>query len=769
MLRHVWFPLVFPLLCAAPAGAQEPDFETDVLDFLDKHCLHCHEGSKAEAEVDLGRYLSLEEARAEPEDLWLAGWKAWDQAMPPPRHDSQPTEEERAKFLAWLDAEQGLGSAPPQPQVVMRRMNRSMYRHAVEDWLGVEVPVEVLETLPQDETGDGFDNVGASLTMAEDAVLRYLEAAEVVAALAVVDRNPEPKRWGWSGRDMEAPNYSGNDAALWSSGNATVHVRIDKPGRYLLKVRAHAQQAGEEAAMAALLVDARVKEKVSVDAPDGEEMEFPWEIPLEKGEHRLAMRFLNDYWNPDAPEGTPRDRNLYISSFSLEGPLDPPQPTTFQQRLWESFPLEKKHPATAKDYSKLVKALSLRAWGREAERVEWKRLQKMTSHLESWEETVRWTLTAILTSPRFLFDGADMGLEPEALMAVRLSRFLWSSVPDEELWVMASEPGWHRDEQRLLHTVDRMLADPKHRAWLEDFFAQNFRIRSLPDQDFDEQLFPKVDRDLRQAMVQETLRLCDDILQHDRDLNLLLQADYTFVNRILAEHYGLDWEGIPQEGSATSRSGLGWRRVSLEGTRRRGILGHASILSATSLTTRTSPVRRGRWILDNLLGAAPPPPPADAGLLDESPEASLDAPLRQRLEAHRDKPQCISCHKVMDPLGFSLERFDAVGRLRDTVDGRPVDADGTLPDGTELEGLRDMVDVLEARKDFPRLLIMRLTAYALGRPLTPADRPMLEGILEEMDPEHPTLRAAIHAIVKSEAFRGMGLELEEVESVKEER
>lgn len=756
MPRHAWFPTILLLLTVPLAASQEPDFETDVLDYLDQHCLHCHEGTKAKANVDLGRYLSLAEARAEPEDLWLAGWKTWDQAMPPPRHDSQPTDAERQRFLAWLDAEDGLGSIPPEPQMVLRRMNRSMYRHAIEDWLGVTVPQEVLETLPQDETGDGFDNVGASLTMAEDAVLRYLQAAEVVAALAVVDRDPTPKRWGWRGQDIEAPNYSGGDAALWSSGNATVHVRIPKAGRYRLKVTSHANQAGDENAKAALLVDARIQERFEISAPDGEEMEFPVELVLSKGDHRMAWRFLNDFWNPDAPEGTPRDRNLYVSSFELEGPLDPPKPTEFQEALFRHYPLDKKHPSAAKDYPKLVKELTLRAWGREATRSEWKRLQKMTSHLESWEETVRWTLSAILTSPRFLFDGEAMGLSAEATMAVRLSRFLWSSVPDELLWAQAKNAEWHLDDTFLEATVDRMLADPKHRAWLEDFFAQNFRIRSLPDQDFDEELYPEVDADLRRAMVQETLRLCDDILAQDRDLNLLLTADYTYVNPALAEHYGLDWNAL-EEGEGRARN---WRRVSLKGTRRRGILGHASILSATSLPTRTSPVRRGRWILDNLLGAAPPPPPADAGLLDESPEASLDAPLRQRLEAHRDKPQCISCHMVMDPLGFSLERFDAVGRLRDSVDGRPVDAGGTLPDGTELEGLVDMVDVLEGREDFPRLLVMRLTAYALGRPLTPADRPFLEGILESMDPEHPTLRAAIYAVVKSEAFRGKSVEVE---------
>lgn len=539
MLRHAWFPAIVLILSAPLASAQGPDFEADVLDFLDRNCLHCHEGNKAKADLDLGRYLTQEDARAAPQDLWKAGWKTWDQAMPPPRHEEQPTPEERQRFLAWLDAEDGLGSTPPPAETVLRRMNRSMYRHAIEDWLGVNVPKEVLATLPQDETGDGFDNVGASLTMAEDALQRYLEAAEVIAGMAIVERNPEPKQWSWRGQDIQAPNYTGGDAALWSTGNATVHAKIPMAGRYRLQVTTYAQQAGDELAQAALLVDARVKDQIEIGAPDGEEMTFPWEMEMTKGEHRFAIRFLNDYWNPDAPEGTPRDRNLYVASFRLEGPLDPPRPSRFQEELQQRFPLEARHPSTAKDYPKLIKHLTLHAWGREADRAEWKRLRKITAHLTSWEQTVRWSLTAILTSPHFLFDGDGMGLEPESAMAMRLARFLWSSVPDEALLSRTGDEGWHLREDQLAEVVDRMLADPKRRAFLEDFFAQNFRIRSLPEQDFDELLFPQVDVPLRLSMLEETLLLCDDLLARDGDLNLLLTADYTFLNQELAAHYGL--------------------------------------------------------------------------------------------------------------------------------------------------------------------------------------------------------------------------------------
>lgn len=746
--------LSLPLLLGpgVAAGTQgEPSFEQDVMPFLEDYCLHCHEGNKAEADLDLGRHLTAEEARAEPELYWEAAWKVWDHAMPPPRRKQQPSLEERARFLAWIDAPAGLGFRPAPTLPVYRRMNRSIYRRSVEDFCGVEVPEKVLSSLPSDEAGDGFDNIGSSLTLPDDAVLRYLEAAETIASLAVVDWYPDLDVLRWTGQDLDAPNYSAEAAALWSQGQASVSVTVPRSGRFLLRVGSWGDQAGEEPCRMAILADRKVRKEVEVETSFGEVTETVVALELEQGKHRFAASFLNDYWRPDAPEGTPKDRNLYIGWIELEGPLDPLPPTTFQTDLHNRFPLDPEAPGKDRAVRDLIQELATRAWRRPPTKVERKRYADLVSAERTWEDVVRLAMTGILTSPHFLFEATT---RPKRFredqqyrltgseIATRLSFFLWSSLPDAPLLAAAAEDGFATDPAAILTQVERMLADRRGLALAEDFADQCFRIRGLDKHELEQQMFPEVDAELLRSMQQETRMLFLDILANDRDLRDFLTSTDTFLDRRLAAHYGLAW---PAEAA-------GWQRFDLSETQRRGVLGHASVLTMTSLATRTSPVRRGKWILENLLGAPPPPPPADAGLLDETNTGSEQAPLRERLAAHRSKPQCISCHTVMDPLGFSLENFDAVGRWREKIGSLPVDAGGELPDGTRLENLKDLTAALDARGGFERLLVKRLTSYALGRTLGPADRPMIQAILEELDPDRPTLRQAIHAIVLSDAF-----------------
>jgi len=750
-------------VAALATGRQEPDaatelpvtavdFEQDVLAFLDRYCLHCHEGEEGEGGIDLALAWTEEEAREDAELYWQAAWKIWDHAMPPPRRKKQPTPEERARFLAWVDAPTGLGRPGQSAATVLRRMNRDVYRRSIHDLLGVEVPAEILATLPEDEAGDGFDNSGAALTLSADAVLRYLDAAEKIAALAVYDLAPELSSRRWLGSELEAPHQSGNAAALWSQGEAIALFQAPRAGRYRLRVGAWGDQAGEEACRLALRVDGRSFAEQEIPSSSGEETIAETTVTLGKGSHRLGAAFLNDYYRPEQEAGTARDRNLYVSWVEVQGPLDSLPPTPFQEALYRQHKLARTLPGQAPGYGAMLEELLARIWRRSPTREEGRRFAQLVWNEEKWEQVVRLSLTAALTSPNFLFETMA---EPERRsaasrrdlhgpeLATRLAFFLWGSVPDHALLQESRDPAWAQDDQALLATVARMLADPRSHALAEDFASQCFRIRGLEEHQVDQELFPQVDQALLVSMREETLHLFEDILQHDRDLRDLLTASDTFLDRRLAAHYGMTWP----EGAE------GWQRFDLSSTSRRGILGHAGVLTMTSMATRTSPVRRGRWIMDNLLGAAPPPPPADAGLLDESPQASQEAPLRERLAAHRTKPLCASCHKVMDPLGFSLEHYDAIGRWRDHVGAFPVDAGGRLPDGTELTGLLDLVQTLDARDSFPRLLLQRLCSYALGRPLVPADRLLVQGILYKLDPQHPTLRRAIEEIVLSEAFR----------------
>lgn len=761
-MRLLLFALLLPALPLLRGDAAEvrplpqdpgvPDFEEEVFPFLDRYCLYCHEGSEAEGGIDLALHLSEEEARTDPELYWAAAWKVWDHAMPPPRREEQPSDEERARFLAWVDHPEGLGRPQRAPAPVLRRMNRAIYARSVEDLCGVSLPEGVLASLPEDESGDGFDNIGASLTLADDAVLRYLEAAEVAASRAVVPFEAVPERRRWVGNELDATNTRGTAAALWSQGSVGTMVTIEQAGRYRFRIGAYGDQAGDEPCLMELLVDGRDLHEAEVPTEQGEDTVVEVEVRLDAGGHLLKGRFTNDYWRPDLPEGEARDRNLYIAWIELEGPLDPPAPTAFQRGLFERHPLRGEFPGRAPAIAGMIDELATKAWRRPPTREERRRLARLVAEERSWEEVVRLCLTALMTSPHFLFEST---WEPERLsaagrrelegheLATRLAFFLWGRLPDAALLAEAADPAWAGSEDALRRTVERMLDDPRSIALAEDFASQAFRIRGLLEHEVDAEVFPEVDAALLASMQRETEMLFLDVLARDLDLGLFLDADYSFVDRPLAAHYGLDFP--PGEGD--------WRRVELGDTPRRGILGHASVLTMTSMATRTSPVRRGKWILDNLIGAPPPPPPADAGALDEDPEAAREATLRERLAMHRDQPQCISCHMVMDPLGFSLERFDAVGRWRDMVDGLPVDAGGRLPDGTALDGLAEVVDVLEERDGFARLMVARLTSFALGRGLVPADRALVQEVLDRMDPARPTLRGAIEGIVLSEAFR----------------
>ena len=734
--------------------AEEPDinFQEDVLDFLDEYCLRCHEGEDAEADLDFSLHFSEQEAREHPNLYWDAAWKVWDHAMPPPRRLKQPTLEERARFLAWVDAEDGLGYQPPMAAPVLRRMNRSIYRRSILHLFGVEVPKSIWETLPSDEAGDGFDNIGASLTMSDDAVLKYLDAAELIADLAVVDFNPPTELRTWIGSELDAPKHQAQTAALYSHGGATANFQAPRAGRYIFRVRAWGDQAGEEPCKMDMAVNGASIKTVEISSPVGEETESLVHLELDKGEHLLAAQFMNDYWAPNAPEGTANDRNLYILGMEMEGPLDPLPPTNFQIDLKNRYPLLLAPKEGKEQRLAFTSELLKLAWRRKPTKKELRRYTKILEDQTTWENMVRLVCTAAMTSPHFLFESTSrpkrfepsqkLSLSNEEL-ATKLSFFLWSSVPSIELSERMAHKDFATDDANLKTIMDWMLAQPQSEALAEDFAGQSFRIRGLLEHEVDEAQFPTLTPALLLDMQKETHLLFKYIIQEDLNLNELLTADYTFLNQRLANHYGYPWQGQNEE----------WEIHNLGETQSRGILGHASVLTVTSMATRTSPVRRGKWIMENIMGASPPPPPADAGLLDESNQENSEATLRERLASHRNKPQCIPCHKVMDPLGFSLEHYDPIGRWRETERGRAVDAGGELPDGTQLAGLLDIVKTLEERDHFPRLFLSRLTSYALGRSLTSADRPLLQNIMNSMDSNKPTVREAIYGIVLSDAFR----------------
>lgn len=369
----------------------------------------------------------------------------------------------------------------------------------------------------------------------------------------------------------------------------------------------------------------------------------------------------------------------------------------------------------------------------------------------AFEAGVRLALEAILVSPRFLFrvevdpapDDPTSVRELDGFeLATRLSYFLWSSLPDDELFALARE-GTLGDHPVLEAQVRRMLADPRSGSVVESFAPQWLQIRRLDGATPDPGLFPRFDDRLRRAMLRETELLFETVMREDRSVLDLLGADYTFLDARLARHYGI-----------REVEGEEFRRVSLEGSPRRGVMAHGSVLTATSNPTRTSPVKRGKWVLEVLLGAAPPPPPPDVPDLSEEPEAVLSGTVRQRTEQHRADPACATCHQSMDPLGFGLENFDAVGAWREKDGDFAIDASGELPDGRSFEGPEGLVDVLLSRKeDFRRALSEAMLVYALGRGLETYDRPAVDGIVGALAEGGDRFSALILAVARSEPFR----------------
>jgi hypothetical protein len=749
---------------AASASPQET-FERAVRPVLAARCALCHAADEPEAGLDLLAFATEAKARERPE-VWalVRDRLAWGEM--PPAGAPQPEEAEIDGLFAWIDGLLGpaaVADGPPDPgPTPLRRLNNREYAHTVRDLFGVEFDAPAV--FPRDAVGHGFDN-GAEAAALPDALFeKYLDAAEAVAARAIaVDDTLLP----WTRRigvdELGTEKTRGDAAALYSNGAVGARVTVPRDGRYRISASAWAQQAGDEQARMRLAAGGRALATVDVEAgPDAPEA-YALEAELAGGALELSAAFVNDYYRPEHPDEAKRDRNLYVRWIEITGPLDPPAPTAFQGELFARFGAELGPRRLERTFAYLAE----RVWRRPPEPAEVDRLVRAArapgspGDDEGPDAThaarVRLGLELMLASPRFLFrvEPEPADAEPGEIrpvegyaLATRLAYFLWSSTPDGELFARAADGTLGADDV-LAAEVERMLAHPRARALAEGFAAQWLEIQALDTLEFDRARYPEADRALRESMRAETLALFLENLRAKRDARELLTADHTFVDARLAAHYGLDFAA----GAPADELGAGLRRVSLDGTPRRGLLGHASVLAATSNPTRTSPVKRGKWVLQALLGQPPPPPPPGADRFDERPETIAAASMRARLAAHRADPACAVCHTRMDALGFGLEHWGPTGRWRDSADGFPIDASAELPNGARFDGADELADVLAGDPAFVRALVEKLTVYALGRGLVRADRPTIRAVLAGLDAERPTLSAMVRGIVLSPAFR----------------
>lgn len=747
----------------AGGDAAAPSFAVEGKAFLARHCTSCHGGSAPEAGLSLeGLTLAPPTLRDATQLLDLR--KRVVAREMPPLGSPAPAPAELAAFLAATDAAlvaADAALAPDPGRVTVRRLSRFEYGRTVKHLLDLDY--EPGASFPADDLSYGFDNIGASLSMSPLLLEKYADAAAEIAARAVWledPAHPPVRRLEAEGLEIEpgrAGAVRGEGAGLHGNGTVSGTVRLPREGEYLLRARVFGQQAGPDPARMAFVVDGRNVRTVDVPETSASIAVKEWRLALGAGVRSVGVAFVNDYWRPQEPDPAQRDRNLVVDWIEVVGPVDARPVPAAHQRLFARDPAAK-----ARDPGKLsvkaraepiLKDLASRAWRRPATGDEVKRLVTLVeAEVERGvrlEEGVGLALQAVLVSPHFLFrlepgaatgaGGTPRDLDGHAL-ATRLSYFLWSSLPDEALAVLAAR-GRLADLATLQAEVRRMLADPRARALSENFAVQWLELRRLATFVPDPERYPGFEA-LREPMRQEAEHLFEAVLRERRDVHELLDARFTFVDAALAGHYGLP---VP--------AGEGLVRVDLPGGQRGGVLGLAGVLAVTSNPTRTSPVKRGKWVLQNVLDAPPRPPPPGADSLDEARVTASARSLRESMEVHRARADCASCHVRMDALGFALEGYDAVGRVRDGDGGQPVDTRGTLPDGREVDGLASLRGALREDRAFLRCLCGKLFTFAVGRAPEPRDALALFALVERLPRAKVTLEDLVLAVAGMEAFR----------------
>lgn len=739
-------------------AARSAQFQAEVLPVLRELCFECHGPDTQEAGIGLNKYSDLVAIRKDYRH-WQKIGRAISFGQMPPADAPQPSPEQRRLVAGWVQGvlnDLDCSESHDPGRVTIRRLNRSEYDNTIRDLLGVDL--RPARDFPADDVGEGFDNIGDVLSLPPLLFEKYLDAAEQVAAAAIVAdpvslarrqlRQKEDLRFEGVGAANEDGIF-----AMYSEAAVRTDVEFSRDGEYLLRVEAGADQAGPDKARIEFRVDGKAVGTVDVAAPRDFHAWYEVRTKVGHGRRVLTAAFVNDFFAPDDPDPARRDRNAYVNALEVVGPLDlgPADYPASHKRLVTTRPSKKLQLEQAAQ--RVLTPIVQRAFRRPAKPEEVTPFVQLVTRAatagDSYERGLQAALTAILVSPSFLFrvesDPREEKAGSQALsdfeLASRLSYFLWSSMPDDELFKLAARGQLHKPDI-LDQQARRMLADPKSAALAENFAGQWLNLRLLDNHTPDPTQFQSFDAQLRADMKEETLRFFQAVVHEDRSVLDFLNADFTFVTERLAKHYGL-----------SGYKGDGFQRVTLSGGQRAGLLTQASILTLTSNPARTSPVKRGKWILENILGTPPPPPPPNVPQLAATQKVAPDLPLRKQLEMHRQNPACAVCHREMDTLGLGFENFDAVGRWRDVDGAQPVDAAGVLPDGRQFTGPVELVRLLKNEPgQFTQALSEKLLTYALGRGLEFYDRCAVDKIKVSLEQNDYRFSVLVTQIVQSEPF-----------------
>jgi hypothetical protein len=800
--RAAWVAAVLSA-CAATVSAAAPDFKNTALPFLKKHCYECHGEKSKKADLDLTKFKDDANILREHKH-WKSVLQQINSGEMPPKKKPQPTPQELANFNSAIENAFTLAEkkAPPDPgHVTIRRLNRTEYRNTVRDLLLVDF--DPTESFPADDIGHGFDNIGDVLTLSPLHLERYLEAAESIATRVILPDPPKPGVRHLAGRYLQPNNDKtpqdrfrvmdpkGTNATLTGPFAATGdYLKLTDDGELLLRATLYAEPRGPSPVKVALFLQGsglpekssddetaplmglalptmkplKILKTYEITARAGKPQTIEFRLNRVPGVNRAGLAIVRP------PEGEEPPR-LFIEHIWSEGPLD--TRPAFQAAMLAG--LEGK-PEAERTRLVLTRLLT-RGYRRPPTPRELETMTRVVTDTvadgRKWEAGIQRCLVALLCSPKFLFrvelDSLPRypGAHPidEHQLASRLSYFLWSTMPDDELLNLAAK---NQLTPNLDAQVRRMLKDPKAEALTKNFAMQWLQLERLKTFTPDNKLFPGFDERLRRAMLRETELFFGEIVHEDRSVLDLIDGDFTYVNDTLSRHYGLNSGGSPAGRGRSGYSGRGgeFTRVTLTGKDRGGLLTQASILTVTSNPTRTSPVKRGKWVLEQILGTPPPPPPPNVPELEQ--QQKLTGTLRQRMEQHRENPACANCHQQMDALGFAFENFDAIGRFRAKTDEGPIDPSGTLPDGKSFQGPAELKAILKAKQELVvRNLAEKLLTYGIGRGLEFYDNRALNQICAETAKADHKFSALITAIVKSDPFRlRRGTELVKLEAAK---
>jgi len=771
----------------APAHGRQGDPPVNQRELLTKYCLTCHNDKAKTGGLSL-EGLDVDHPEAHPE-IWEKAIRKLRAGLMPPTGAPRPDRASLDRFRRTLEASIDRAAlASRNPGVTaLHRMNRTEYANAIRDLLAVEV--DAATVLPPDDSSEGFDNIADVLGTSPALIERYIGAAAKISRLAVGSTDIGPLSTTYKVRGDVSQDHHIEGLPLGTRGGVVIRHNFPVDGEYLFKVsllrvnfgpQYGASAKGEQLEMSlngerVLLLDlpSRPYYYIRGGGGGGAAPSLEIRLPIKAGPQTIMVTFVkktaadvDDLWQRF--ESTTADLQTgvqfgyttvpHLSSVEIVGPynIGAPRDTPSRSKVFVCRPASaNQEDACARQ---IVRTLARRAFRRPVTDDDVNPLMEFYEAGRKngdFEKGVEMALRRILADPQFVFrierdppntPAGGVYRISDVELASRLSFFLWSSIPDDELLTVA-EQGRLKDPATLEQQVRRMLKDPRAQALVNNFAGQWLYLRELRNRNPDLLVFPDFDDNLRQAFQRETELLFDSIVREDRSIFDLLKADYTFVNERLARHYG-----IP------NIYGSDFRRIPVQNEARRGLLGHGSFLTVTSATNRTSPVTRGSWILENLLGSPPPLPPPDVPPLPENTTGqgvtAKAASVRERMIQHRTNPACRSCHQIMDPIGLALENFDGVGRWRTMDSGFPIDASGQLVDGSAIDGVDSLRNALLSYPDaFSQTMTEKLLMYAVGRAMHYYDMPVVRTIVREAARSDYRFSSIVLGIVHSDPFQ----------------